>query len=161
MQLTLYTDYSLRVLVYLGLKTDELATISEIAKTYAISRNHLVKVVHNLSSHGYVDAVRGKGGGLRLARAAEQINIGDVVRHTETNFDLVECFNKDEPGECPIISVCKLKSGLRQAFRAFMAVLDEITLADVLSNRDELARPLNIVLPFPALKSKARRQSRK
>jgi len=149
MQLTLYTDYSLRVLVYLGLKTDELATISEIADNYGISRNHLVKVVHNLSSHGFIDAVRGKGGGLRLARPAAQINIGDVIRHTEPNFDLVECFDKDDPGGCPIISMCKLKGGLRKAFRAFMAVLDEITLADVLSNRDELAPPLHIVLPFP------------
>jgi Rrf2 family nitric oxide-sensitive transcriptional repressor len=149
MQLTLYTDYSLRVLVYLGLKTDELATISEIAENYGISRNHLVKVVHNLSCHGFIDAVRGKGGGLRLARPAEQINIGEVVRNTEPNFNLVECFDKDDPGGCPIIAMCKLKGGLRKAFRAFIEVLDGITLADVLTNRDELAPPLHIVVPFP------------
>ena len=150
MQLTLYTDYSLRVLVYLGLKTDELVTISEIAENYGISRNHLVKVVHNLSTHDFIDAVRGKGGGLRLARSPEQIHIGEVVRHTEPNFNLVECFDKTDPGGCPIISMCKLKGGLRKAFQAFMAVLDEVTLADVLSNRDELAPPLNIAVPFPA-----------
>ena len=150
MQLTLYTDYSLRVLVYLGLKTDELVTISEIAENYGISRNHLVKVVHNLSTHDFIDAVRGKGGGLRLARSPEQIHIGEVVRHTEPNFNLVECFDKEDPGGCPIISTCKLKGGLRKAFQAFMAVLDETTLADVLSNRDELAPPLNIAVPFPA-----------
>jgi len=148
MQLTLYTDYSLRVLVYLGLKTDVLVTISEIAENYGISRNHLVKVVHNLSSEGFIDALRGKGGGLRLARPAAKINIGDVVRHTEPNFNLVECFDKVDPGGCPITAMCRLKGGLRDAFRAFMAVLDEITLADVLENRDELVRPLNIVVPF-------------
>jgi len=151
MQLTLYTDYSLRVLVYLGLKTDQLVTISEIAENYGISRNHLVKVVHNLSLTGFVDAIRGKGGGLRLARPAEQINIGDVIRHTEPNFNLVECFdNPQDSGGCPINAMCRLKGGLHKAYVAFMAVLDEISLADVLSNSDELAQPLNIVIPFPA-----------
>jgi Rrf2 family nitric oxide-sensitive transcriptional repressor len=150
MQLTLYTDYSLRVLVYLGLKTDELVTISEIAENYAISRNHLVKVVHNLSQNGFVEALRGKGGGLRLARPAEQINIGDVIRHTEPNFNLVECFDNEDPGGCPINAMCRLKGGLHRAYQAFMAVLDEISLADVLSNRDQLAPTLNIVVPFPA-----------
>lgn len=151
MQLTLYTDYSLRVLVYLGLKTDELVTISEIAENYGISRNHLVKVVHNLSLTGFVDAIRGKGGGLRLARPPEQINIGDVIRHTEPNFNLVECFdNAKDSGGCPINAMCRLKGGLYKAYGAFMAVLDEISLADVLSNSDELAQPLNIV-PFPAM----------
>lgn len=154
MQLTLYTDYSLRVLVYLGLKTDELATISEIAGAYGISRNHLVKVVHNLSSQGYIDAIRGKGGGLRLSRPPEQITIGDVVRHTEPNFDLVECFNQDDPGACPINSMCILKGTLGKAFGAFMAVLDDVTLADVLSNRQDLARPLHVVIPFPPEKNK-------
>ena len=151
MQLTLYTDYSLRVLVYLGLKTDELVTISEIAENYGISRNHLVKVVHNLSQTGFVDAIRGKGGGLRLARPAEQINIGDVVRHTEPNFNLVECFENTDSGGCPIDAMCKLKGGLRKAHQAFMTVLDDISLADVLSNSDELAPPLNIVMPFPVM----------
>jgi len=150
MQLTLYTDYSLRVLVYLGLKTDALVTIGEIAESYGISRNHLVKVVHNLSLNGYVDAMRGKGGGLRLARPSEQINIGDVIRHTEPNFNLVQCFDNNDPGGCPINPMCKLKVGLRNAHQAFMDVLDEITLADVLCNRDELAPPLNIVMPLPA-----------
>ena len=150
MQLTLYTDYSLRVLVYLGLKTEELVTISEIAENYGVSRNHLVKVVHNLSLNGFVEAIRGKGGGLRLARPAEQISIGDVIRHTEPNFDLVECFDKNDPA-CPIDRICKLKGALSKAQRAFMAVLDEASLADVLTNSDELARPLNIVVPFPAM----------
>jgi len=149
MQLTLYTDYSLRVLVYVGLKTSGLATISEIADAYGISRNHLVKVVHNLSSQGYIEALRGKGGGLRLSRPAAQIIIGDVVRHTEPNFNLVECFDREDPGACPITPMCRLKGSLGKAFGAFMAVLDEVTLADVLSNRQELARPLHIEIPVP------------
>ena len=151
MQLTLYTDYSLRVLVYLGLKTHALVTISEIAENYGISRNHLVKVVHNLSTNGYVDAIRGKGGGLRLARPAAQINIGDVIRHTEPNFNLVECFDNVDTDGCPIDGMCKLKGALRKAHRVFMEVLDEVSLADVLTNSDELAPPLNIVVPFPAM----------
>lgn len=151
MQLTLYTDYSLRTLVYLGLKTDELSTISEIAKNYSISRNHLVKVVHNLSQLGFVETLRGKGGGLRLARPAAQISIGDVVRKTEPNFNLVECFDKKLDDACPITAVCKLKGGLRQAYQAFMAVLDNITLEDVLTNDNQaLSQALNIVVPFPA-----------
>lgn len=158
MQLTLYTDYSLRVLVYLGLKTDDLATISEIAGTYGISRNHLVKVVHNLSSEGFIDTLRGKGGGLRLARPPEKINIGDVVRHTEPNFNLVECFDEENPGSCPITPMCKLKGGLARAFGAFMAELDTMTLADILTNREALARPLNIVVPFPPGHNKVTRQ---
>ncbi|HFQ91620.1 MAG TPA: Rrf2 family transcriptional regulator [Chromatiales bacterium] len=139
MQLTLYTDYSLRVLVYLGLKGEELATISEIAEHFDISRNHLVKVVHNLATHDFIQTVRGKGGGMRLARAPELINIGDVVRHTEPNFNIVECFDRDNM-DCAITPICKLKGALHRASRSFMEVLDEYTLADVLQNREDLNR---------------------
>lgn len=147
MQLTLYTDYSLRVLIFLGLKTDGLTTISEIAESYGISRNHLVKVVHNLASHGYIQTARGKGGGLRLAGGPESINVGDVVRHTEVNFTIVECFDKQNC-RCPITPVCKLKGVLRDANKAFMDVLDQYTLADVLKNEDELSAIL--LRPDPA-----------
>lgn len=102
MQLTLYTDYSLRVLLYLGIHKNEKATINEIADYFKISRNHLVKVVHNLAVCGYIHTVRGKGGGMSLARPAEEINIGDVVRHTEPNFHVVECFNP-QTTHCPPI----------------------------------------------------------
>ncbi len=139
MQLTLYTDYSLRVLIYLGVHHNRLATISEIAAGYGgISRNHLVKVVHNLSIHGYIRTTRGKGGGLMLAREPRAINIGDVVRHTEVNFDVVECFDK-ERNRCPITPACRLKGALREALSAFMVVLDGYTLADVLANKHELS----------------------
>jgi Rrf2 family nitric oxide-sensitive transcriptional repressor len=144
MQLTLYTDYSLRVLIYLGLKRDRLATVSEIAASYGISRNHLVKVVHNLSSLGYIQSTRGKGGGLSLARAPGQINLGDVVRHTEMNFDIVECFD-GKNRNCPITPVCRLKNVLGEASSAFLGVLDSYTLADVLKNEQRLSAVLKLV----------------
>jgi len=146
MQLTLYTDYSLRVLLYLGLNTRHMATITEIAENYGISRNHLVKVVHNLATQGFVRTTRGRGGGLNLARPAEEINIGDVVRHTEVNFHLVECFDQ-EHNTCPISPACFLKGGLYEAQRAFIAVLDRYTLKDVLVNPEWLRSVLRVPEP--------------
>lgn len=134
MQLTLYTDYSLRVLLYLGLVPERTATITEIADAYRISRNHLVKVVHNLSINGFIVTTRGRGGGIALSRPPEEIVIGDVVRHTEVNFNLVECFDR-ERNNCPIAPACILKDALVEAQRAFLAVLDRQTLADVLQNK--------------------------
>jgi len=145
MQLTLYTDYSLRVLIFLGLRPERQATITEIAKCYGVSRNHLVKVVHNLAGMGYIKTTRGRGGGMTLAHSASQINIGDVVRRTEPNFNLVECFDK-ECNTCPIASGCVLIKGLKAARTAFLDVLDQMTLADVVANSSELARLLNVDL---------------
>lgn len=144
MQLTLYTDFSLRALIYLGLRRDRLATVSEIAESYGISRNHLVKVVHNLASLGYIHSTRGKGGGLSLARAPELINIGDVVRHTEVNFNIVECFD-GKHNRCPITAMCRLKGVLSDAAEAFLHVLDGYTLADVLKNEHKLEVTLKLV----------------
>lgn len=143
MQLTRYTDYSLRVLVYLGCGTERLATVSEIANNYGISRNHLVKVANNLANLGYILAVRGKGGGLRLAHQPEQINIGELVRKTEGNFDLLECFNQ-ETNTCPITNVCAIKGVIGEARQAFITVLDKYTLADMLNNREQIIRFLKI-----------------
>ena len=138
MQLTLYSDYSLRVLIYLGAKPeDATATITDIAEAFGISRNHLVKVVHNLSLLGYIVTMRGKGGGMRLSRAPEKINLGDVVRHTEGTFDIVECFNIAS-NTCPISAMCKLKGVINEAYRNFIGVLDSYTLADILKNRKQL-----------------------
>ena len=131
MQLTRYTDYSLRVLMYLGMHVDKKVTISEIAGFYGISRNHLVKVVHDLASHDYIHTHRGKGGGMFLARPAREINIGDVVRHTEPNFHMVECFNPHAT-HCPIFVICGLKGVLDNALGEFFAMLDRYTLADLL-----------------------------
>ena len=144
MQLTLYTDYSLRVLIYLGTHQDKQATITEVAQSYKISRNHLVKVVNNLANLGYIYTVRGRGGGMLLAHKPEQINIGEVVSRTEPNFHLVECF--DAPNNtCPIASCCALIEGLGRAQQAFLDVLNAVTLADVVANRDELASQLQVV----------------
>jgi len=133
MQLTRFTDYSLRVLVFLGAYPDRLCTISETAEAYGISGNHLMKVVNRLSSGGYIETVRGKGGGMRLSRAPKMINIGEVVRHMEDRFDILECFN-DKHQDCPLLPACTLKSVLVDAHRNFMATLDRYTLQDVLEN---------------------------
>jgi len=141
MHLTRYTDYGLRVLIYLAAQPEG-ATVSEIAASYGISRNHLVKVAHHLGRLGYIETSRGKSGGLRLIREPSDINIGSVVRDMEPNFHLVECFNM--PGNtCPITPVCKLKGVLIEAERAFMSALSEHTLADLTVNRKALMRLLS------------------
>lgn len=130
MRLTLYTDYSLRVLIYLAYKKqDEIVTISELADFYKVSRNHLVKVVHNLGLNGYIQTIRGKHGGLRLAHPAHEIIIGDVVRSMEPDFDLLECFNPAED-KCVISRTCSLKGVLFTAREIFLGELDKYTLAD-------------------------------
>ncbi len=130
MQLTQFTDYSLRVLIYLArLPEPGMATIAEIAEYHRISRNHLVKVVNNLSNEGFILTTRGKGGGMRLSRPAHTIGLGEVVRLTETNMNLVECFDT-KANQCRIVRGCSLKAALYEAKRAFIAVLDKYTLAD-------------------------------
>jgi Rrf2 family nitric oxide-sensitive transcriptional repressor len=130
MRLTLYTDYSLRVLLYLANREDEIVTISELAGFYKISRNHLVKVVHNLGLNGYILTTRGRHGGLKLARPAKEILIGEVVRSTEPDFDLLECFNP-ATDQCVITRFCGLKSVIFNAQASFLGVLDKYTLADI------------------------------
>lgn len=129
MRLTLYTDYSLRVLLYLAYREGQTATISELAEFYKVSRNHLVKVVHELGINGYILTTRGKHGGIRLARAAEEIVIGEVIRRTEPDLDLLECFNP-EIDQCVITKACNLKYVLFEAKASFLGVLDKYTLAD-------------------------------
>ena len=130
MRLTMYTDYSLRVLLYLANRQDKIVTISELADFYKISRNHLVKVVHNLGLNGYILPTRGRHGGLTLARPAKEILIGKVVRSTEPDFDLLECFNP-ATDQCVITRSCGLKSVIFNAQASFLGVLDEYTLADI------------------------------
>ena len=127
MQLTQYTDFSLRVMTYLA-DAGRQCTITEIADFFRISRNHLVKVVHNLSKHGLIKSTRGKHGGIRLARPADVISLGDIVRASEPNFDLVECFNQSRDN-CVVTRQCGLKGPLYEAQRAFISVLDRTTLA--------------------------------
>lgn len=141
MRLTIFTDYSLRVLIYLGSHREEprLATIGDIATAYGISENHLMKVVHHLAKEGYIETTRGRGGGMRLARAPAEINIGALVRGTEEDFALVECFQPDNRN-CPIVPVCALAPLLERALRAFFRELEGQTLADLLGPQARLVR---------------------
>ncbi len=129
MKLTLYTDYSLRVLLYLADKPGSTATISEITEYYHISRNHLVKVVHNLGLNEFITTTRGKNGGIRLARPAAEIYLSEVVLKTEPDMELLECFNPNTD-KCVISATCRLKSILHESRAAFMQVLEKNTLAD-------------------------------
>lgn len=138
MHLKRYTDYSLRVLIYLGLHPARLVTISEIANTFNISKNHLMKVVKDLVAAGFIQSVKGKFGGLRLGHAPEMINIGAVVRRMESDFALVACLGDDNT--CRILPGCNLKPILRDAGERFLEALDAYTLADVLVNRKVLIR---------------------
>ncbi len=135
MQLTKFTDYCLRVLMYLGVRGGELATISEISETYKVSNNHLMKVVQHLAGKGYVETVRGKGGGIRLARKPELINLGDVVRDCEHDLAIVECFNPTNT-QCPLLPACILRTALKDATKKFFAALDQYTIADLVGKRD-------------------------
>ena len=144
MRLTLYSDYSLRVLLYLSHKEGETVTITELADFYKISRNHLVKVVHNLGINGFIATSRGKHGGIRLARPAHEITIGEVVRHTEPDFDLLECFNP-ETDQCVITNTCSLKSMLFEARSAFIKVLDRYTLAEAAAKAPSEFRSIPIL----------------
>lgn len=130
MRLTTFSDYTLRVLMFLALSRDRLATIPEIAAAYGISENHLMKVVHQLARTGAIESVRGKGGGIRLAHAPADIRLGGVVRNSEGAAPIVECM-ADEAGTCCIAPACKLTAVLTRAFNALYATLDEYTLADL------------------------------
>jgi Rrf2 family nitric oxide-sensitive transcriptional repressor len=140
MKLTRYTDYALRVLIYVALQPDGRGSIAEIASRYEISQNHLMKVVQHLGREGLLATSRGRGGGLRLGRAPERIKIGDVVRLTETDFDLADCES------CMLNGACKLTSIFAKASAAFLGVLDHYTLADVIKSGDPLRALLQLGL---------------
>ncbi|MDB5914213.1 MAG: transcriptional regulator, BadM/Rrf2 family [Ramlibacter sp.] len=146
MKLTAFTDYSLRVLIYLAAQAGGRATISQVAAAYGISENHLVKVVHFLGKAGWLKNVRGKGGGLELGRPADQIRIADVVRDAEGATAAAACIGKEDEG-CRIATCCKLRGVLGEAMAAFYAVLARYTLADVARNRDQLATILFLPVP--------------
>lgn len=141
MRLTHHADYALRLLMYAALKDGALVQIQEVAAAYGISKNHLMKVAFELGKLGFLETMRGRGGGLRLARAPKDITVGDVVRKTEENFAMVECF---DPGSnaCVITGPCRLRGVLRKALDAYLAVLDEHTLADLMQPRSALSRIL-------------------
>lgn len=143
MRLTTFTDYCLRALIFVALKGDEATTIDEIAEHHKINRNHLVKVVFRLGQLGYLQTSRGKGGGIRLANDPAKLNLGKLIRQTEQEFALVECF-EERDCLCVIEPACVLKGALRTALAAFFEVLDGYTLADLVKPGRNLARLLAV-----------------
>ena len=148
MHLTLWTDYALRTLIYLGAKGDNLATIAEIAESFDISRPHLMKVVNRLGAQGYIDTIRGRRGGIKLARPPAQICVGAVMRDMKEDLAVMGCLSGpgSEPGFCRIEGCCVLRRAFREATLAFMDVLDRYTLADLLAPERRLADSLGLAL---------------
>lgn len=143
MRLTYHTDYALRMLVYLALNRGRPSRVADVAESYGISRNHLLKVALRLGRLGYLTNVRGRSGGIALARRPEDINLGDVVRRIEEDFGLVECM-RPEGGTCVISPACRLKGVVRKAVEAFLSVFDGYSLADIAGNRELLAELLGL-----------------
>ncbi len=141
MQLTRQTDYAIRVMMFLGIQQDSrLVTISDIAYHFDISRNHLMKIVHKLGQKEYIQTVRGKYGGMRLGREAITVRLGDLVRDFETTLDVVDC----KKLTCPVTGSCDLKPIMQRAQEAFLAVIDEYTLKDLLNNPADLRSLLGL-----------------
>lgn len=141
MRLTLQTDYALRMLMYLAIHQGRPCRVTDVAAAYGISRNHLLKVALKLGRLGYLTTARGRAGGIALGRRPEDIRLGDVVRHMEDGFALVECMHANG-GFCVMAPACRLKGVVGKALQAFLAVFDDVTLADVVANRAELAELL-------------------
>lgn len=159
MRLTIYTDYALRVLMYVALYPERRPTIAEIAGHYGISRNHVMKVVHQMGVAGYIETLRGQAGGMRLARPSREIIVGEVVRRTEPDMDLVPCFDAAR-AVCVITPACKLRAALHQARGAFLAVLDGYSLDDLVANRDALTALFQVGPGGPEGKVEAPRSER-
>lgn len=137
MRLTQQTSYSIRVLLYCAANQGGNSRIRDIASTYAISELHLFKIMHVLVESGFIETIRGRNGGIRLARPATEITIGEVVRATESNFYLTDCFDTTNR-DCPLVNSCGVNRILAEALRAFFAVLNRYTIADVAQDRDQL-----------------------
>jgi Rrf2 family nitric oxide-sensitive transcriptional repressor len=153
MRLTVYTDYALRLLMYLALHPDRRPTIGEIAGAYGVSRNHLMKVAYQLGVAGFVETARGNRGGLRLQRPPAQIGLGEVVRQTESDLDLVPCFSQGGADRCVITPACNLRRALQRARAAFLEVLDSYSVADLVQNREALVALLLTAAPEAAAAS--------
>ncbi len=144
MNLKKYTDYGLRVLIFTGMKKEgELASIKEISSVYNISTHHLGKIVHQLTKLELVESIRGRNGGIRLAKPADEMNVGRIVRMLESDFTILECFDK-ETNHCVISPGCTLKHALNKALHAFLKVLDEYTIADLIHNEEELRQLMGL-----------------
>jgi Rrf2 family nitric oxide-sensitive transcriptional repressor len=151
MKLTSYTNYALRSLQLAALKSPELVRVDDVAQIHGLSRPHIMKIVHELGKAGYIETQRGRGGGFRLARPPEDIIVGDVVRLTEGPLDVVECFNPAK-NTCPLMGICILSRKMQEATAAFMAVLDDLTIANISANRGQL---MQRIAPLEILKAKA------
>lgn len=141
MRLTSFTDYSVRVLMYVALKNGELASIREVSGIYEISSNHLMKVVHLLGKGDYLETIRGKNGGFRLGKEAKDINIGELIRYTEDDLNIVECFGNKE-GRCALKEECNFSNVMEEALDAFLATVDKYTLEDLVSDKN----PINFLV---------------
>lgn len=148
MKLTSYTDYALRTLMYLAMNRERLVTIQDIADAHRIAKNHLTKVVHQLGMLGLVETVRGRNGGLRLGREPSEINVGEVVRSTESDFFIAECFDPEKPG-CIYSGSCALKGALGRANAAFLGVLDGVTLDTLTGQNPTRGRTGEAANPAP------------
>ena len=137
MRLNVQSDYALRLLMHLAVRDGELLTIAEVAERFQVSKNHLMKIASLLAREGYIEAARGRSGGLRLAKPAKQVRVGEVVRSTEADFAIVECF-QDGKSQCLITPCCKLQRVLGEAVEAFLAVLDRYTLDDLVRRNPDL-----------------------
>ena len=146
MELSRFTDYALRVLIYTAARSPEKVTLRELADAYRISHHHLVKIVHKLGALGYLRNQRGRSGGIYIGRPPADIRVGDVVRHTETHFNLAECFNA-ATDQCRISPVCRLKGVFHEACDSFLSVLDSYTIADLAIQRSGLLKLLPINAP--------------
>nr|WP_245185613.1 Rrf2 family transcriptional regulator [Falsiroseomonas frigidaquae] len=144
--MTQYSNYALRTLQFAAVRAPAIVTVEDVARAHGISKAHLVKVAAELARRGYVESIRGRNGGMRLARPAEQITVGEVVRWTEAPLELVECFNP-ETNTCPLLGACHLSRGLQRALRAFLSVLDDLTIADIAYNRAALLARLDLAEP--------------
>lgn len=138
MRIASYSDFALRLLMYAAVKHPAYVTITEVSKAYGISKNHLMKITHELALAGYLDTLRGRNGGLRLAKPAKEINVGHVMRLTETGSALVECFDP-ATNRCVITPACKLRHVLHDALEAFFKKLEQTTLADLISDPRSLS----------------------
>lgn len=148
MKLTAYTNYALRTLQLAALKAPDLVRIEDVVHIHGLKKPNIVKAVHELGREGYLVTQRGRGGGFKLARPATEIRVGDVVRLTEGDLDIVECFNPDT-NTCPLIGICRLSRAFQEATRAFMAVLDGLTIADIAANKGALMNRIDTVVSLP------------
>lgn len=157
MRLTDYTDYTLRVLMFCALHPERSITIAELADSHAVSKNHLMKIVNDLARQGLLQTTRGRGGGLRLLKSAADIRIGDVVRQSETDFRMVECFEA-EHNACTLTAQCQLKQVIQTALNSYLAELDKVTLADITTPRPASSASLSArvsVVPVKNIKRSA------